>query len=174
MEKPEANIMNRRPRDGKEGIFAGGPGFAVAYKGVLVTIITMASYLIGRFWLADIHHAEAIAQETYSAQMLGTSMAFITLSLCEICHAFNMRSLYGSIFKKKGQNLWLWGAGILSLLLTTLVIEVDFLAKAFELAHLDLMEYGIAFGLAILIIPIVEIIKVVQRKVERKNIKQFL
>ena len=160
MEKCEANIMNRKPRDSREGIFAGGLGFAVAYQGALVTVITMVSYLIGRFYLAQLHHAEAIAQGTYSAEMLGTSMAFLTLSLCEICHAFNMRSLHGSIFKMKTQNIWLWGAGALSLLLTTLVIEVDFLAKAFQLAHLDLMEYGIAFGLAILIIPIVEIIKI--------------
>ena len=112
--------------------------------------------------------ADAIAAGTYSAEMLGTSMAFLTLSLCEICHAFNMRSLHGSIFKMKTQNMWLWGAGILSLLLTTLVIEVDFLAKAFELAHLDLMEYCIAFGLAILIIPIVEIIKVVHRAIDKR------
>ncbi len=171
MEKPEASIMNRKPRDSKEGIFSGGLGFAVAYQGVLVTIITMVSYLLGRYWLADLHHAEAISQGTYSAEMLGTSMAFLTLSLCEICHAFNMRSLHGSIFKMKGQNLWLWGAGVLSLVLTTLVIEVDFLTKAFELAHLDLMEYGIAFGLAILIIPIVELIKIICRIVDRKNTK---
>jgi len=169
MEKPEASIMKRKPRDSKEGIFAGGLGFAVAYQGVLVTIITMASYLIGRFWLADLHHAEAIAAGTYSAEMLGTSMAFLTLSLCEICHAFNMRSLHGSIFKMKGQNMWLWGAAALSLILTTVVIEVPFLANAFELAHLDLMEYGIAFGLAILIIPIVEIIKIIHRAVDKKH-----
>ncbi len=169
MEKPEANIMKRKPRDSKEGIFAGGLGFAVAYQGALVTMITMISYFLGRYWLSDLSHAEAIAAGTYSAEMLGTSMAFLTLSLCEICHAFNMRSLHGSIFKMKGQNLWLWGAGALSLLLTTLVIEVDFLAKAFALAPLNLMEYGIAFGLAILIIPIVEIIKVIHRRVDRKT-----
>ena len=167
MEKPEADVMKRKPRDSREGIFAGGLGFAVAYQGVLVTVITLASYLLGRYWLADLHHAAAIAAGTYSAEALGTSMAFLTLSLCEICHAFNMRSLHGSIFKMKGQNLWLWGAGILSLILTTVVIEVEFLSNAFELAHLDLMEYGIAFGLAILIIPIVEIVKLIQRKIAK-------
>ena len=171
MEKPEADVMKRQPRDSKEGIFAGGLGFAVAYQGVLVTLITLASYIIGRFWLAGAHHAEAIAAGTYSAEMLGTSMAFLTLSMCEICHAFNMRSLTGSIFKIKTQNIWLWGAGLLSLLLTTVVIEVPFLANAFELAHLDLMEYGIAFALAILIIPIVEIVKFVHRLIDKKKAK---
>ncbi|MBQ5893185.1 MAG: cation-translocating P-type ATPase, partial [Clostridia bacterium] len=169
MEKPEADVMNRKPRDSKEGIFAGGLGFAVAYQGVLVTLITLASYLIGRYWLADLHHAAAIASGAYSAEMLGTSMAFLTLSMCEIFHAFNMRSLRGSIFTMKGQNKWLWGAGALSLLLTTAVVEIDFLCKAFELAHLDLMEYGIAMGLAILIIPIVELVKLIQRQVEKKK-----
>ena len=169
MEKPEANLMKRKPRDSKEGIFAGGLGFAVAYQGLLVTVITLASYFIGRYWLADLHHAAAIAAGTYSAEMLGTSMAFLTLSICEICHAFNMRSLHGSIFTMKGQNKWLWGAGALSLLLTTAVVEIDFLCKAFELAHLDLMEYGIAFGLAILIIPIVELVKLIQRKVSKQD-----
>ena len=104
-----------------------------------------------------------------NTEMLGTSMAFLTLSLCEICHAFNMRSLHGSIFAMKNQNWWLWGAGLLSLILTTVVIEIPFLAEAFELAHLDLMEYGIAFGLAILIIPIVEIVKIIHRAVDKKK-----
>ena len=172
MEDPEASIMKRRPRDSKEGIFAGGLGFAVAYQGVLVTIITMASYLIGRYWLvASDPHAAGLVGEALAAYgaKVGTSMAFLTLSLCEICHAFNMRSLHGSIFSMKKQNWWLWGAGVLSFLLTTVVIEIPVLANAFELAQLDLAEYGIAFGLAILIIPIVEIVKVIHRAVDKKK-----
>ena len=169
MEKSEADIMQRRPRDSKEGIFAGGLGVAVAYQGILVTIITFASYLIGRFYLADLYHHAAIEAGLYSAEMLGVTMAFLTLAMCEICHAFNMRSLHGSIFKMKNQNWWLWGAGILSLVLTTLVIEVPFLANAFELAHLSWREYLIAFGLSILIIPIVEIVKAFQRLFSKKK-----
>ena len=169
MEKPEADVMKRQPRDSKEGIFAGGLGAAVAYQGLLVTVITLISYFIGRDVLATMHHTEAIAAGTYSAEMLGTSMAFLTLSMCEIFHAFNMRSLRGSIFTLKGQNIWLWGAGILSLLLTTVVVEVDVLCNAFNLAHLDLMEYGIALGLGFTIIPIVEIVKLIQRLATKKK-----
>ena len=169
MEKPEADVMKRAPRDSKEGIFAGGLGVAVAYQGVLVTVITIVSYLIGRHVLADMHHASAIAQGSYSAEMLGTTMAFLTLSMCEIFHSFNMRSLKGSIFTMKTQNLWLWGAGILSLLLTTVVIEVPFLAEVFELAHLSLVEYGIALGLGFTIIPLVEVVKLVHRLIDKKK-----
>ncbi len=172
MEKPEADVMKRKPRDSKEGIFAGGLGVAVFYQGVLVTAITIASYLIGRYVLvASDPHAAGLVGDALAAygEKVGTSMAFLTLSLCEICHAFNMRSLHGSIFKIKGQNLWLWGAAILSLILTTVVIEVPFLANAFELAQLDLPEYGIAFALAISIIPIVEICKIVHRAIDKKH-----
>ena len=83
--------------------------------------------------------------------------------------SFNMRSLHGSIFKIKKQNRWLWGAGVLSLLLTTLVVEVPFLANAFELAKLDGAEYGIAIALAISIIPMVEIVKAIARAIRKKK-----
>ena len=89
--------------------------------------------------------------------------------MCEIFHAFNMRSLHGSIFTLKGQNKWLWGAGILSFILTTAVVEIDFLCNAFDLAHLNLREYAIAFGLSFLIIPLVEIIKLFQRLFKKKK-----
>lgn len=169
MEKPEDDIMKRAPRDSKDGIFSGGLGVSVMYQGVLVTLITLISYFIGRDVLANLHHAEAIAAGEYSAEMLGTSMAFLTLSMAEIFHAFNMRSLKGSIFTLKTQNVWLWGAGLFSLLLTTVVIEVPFLADAFSLAQLDLMEYGISMLLAIMVIPIVELVKLIVRLCERKS-----
>ena len=80
-----------------------------------------------------------------------------------------MRSLHGSIFTVKGQNKWLWGAGLLSLLLTTAVVEIDVLCNAFGLAHLDLTEYGIALALGFCIIPIVEIVKLIQRMVKKRK-----
>ncbi len=163
MEKPEKDIMKRKPRSTKEGIFAGGVGFAVAYQGFLVTLLTMISFFIGHYlekgtWgFADSEH--------------GITMAFLTLSMCEIFHSFNMRSLHGSIFKIKRQNAWLWGAGALSLLLTTLVIEVPFLARAFDFVSIGLTEYLIAMGLAITIIPIVELTKFFVRLKEKKTAK---
>jgi len=159
MEKPEKDIMSRAPRNPKDGVFAGGVGFAVAYQGLLVTAITMLSFYIGHFLefgfggFVDSSH--------------GTTMAFLTLSMCEIFHSFNMRSLNKSIFTIKYQNKWLWGAGILSFLSTTLVIEVPFLANAFGFTPIDFTEYAIAMVLAVSIIPIVEIIKFIQRRITK-------
>lgn len=167
MEKPENDIMTRKPRNSDEGIFADGMGFAVAYQGIVVTLITLASYYIGRYVLFDLNHAGTAIW--YTAEDLGTSMAFLTLSMCEIFHSFNMRSLSGSIFKMKTKNIWLVGAAIASLIATTIVVEVPFLANAFEFARLDTSEYLIAFGLSILIIPIVEIFKGIHRGMSNKK-----
>ncbi len=165
MERPEADLMKRKPRGAREGIFADGLGFAVAYQGVLVTLITIASYLIGRYVLIGFHAG-------VDAGALGTSMAFLTLSMCEIFHSFNMRSLKGSIFAMKNQNGWLWGAGALSLILTTLVLEIPFLANVFDLAPLTIREYGISLALAFAIIPLVEIVKLVHRLVDKYRAKK--
>ena len=155
MEKSEADIMKRKPRDPKEGIFAGGMGFDVFFQGFIVTVLVMASYLIGHYY------ESGVLEFVDSAD--GTTMAFLTLSMVEIFHSLNMRSRRGSIFKMETHNKFLYGAMIASLVLTTAVIEVPFLAAAFEFTPIDLPEYAIALGLAVLIIPIMEIVKAVQR-----------
>ena len=61
----------------------------------------------------------------------------------------------------------LWGAAILSLVLTTAVIEIPFLANAFGFYSIGLKEYAIALGLAFLVIPIVEVVKLIQRAIKK-------
>ena len=87
----------------------------------------------------------------------------MTMSMCEIFHSFNMRSQRKSVFALKGQNKVLWAAMLGSLLLTTLVIEIPFIASAFGFTPIGWDEYGIAIALAFLVIPIVELIKLIQR-----------
>ena len=171
MEAPEKDIMSRPPRNSKDGIFANGMGVALVYQGVFLTLITLASYFIGYYVLAktDRHVSVMGADPEQYAEMLGSSMAFLTLSMAEIFHSFNMRSLHSSTFVLKKQNWWLWGAGALSLALTTIVVEVPFLAQAFELAELDVVEYAIAMALAVSVIPMVEIVKAIVRAVRKKK-----
>ncbi len=163
MEKPEADVMNRKPRDSKEGIFAGGLGAAVAYQGALVTLITLASYFIGHWY--------ETGNFEITDSVHGTTMAFLTLAMCEVFHSFNMRSLRGSIFTIKGQNIWLWGAGILSLVLTSVVVLIDPIAKVFGMVGIGFDEYLIAMGLGFCIIPLVEIVKFVHRLIDKKKAK---
>lgn len=159
MEKAESDVMKHKPRDSKEGIFAGGMGFDVVFQGLIVSILTLTAYLLG-------HYMEAGIFEIVDSPD-GMTMAFLTLSMTEIFHSFNMRSRRSSLLQIKHQNLFLWGAMVLSLICTTMVIYVPFLAAAFEFEHISLAEYTAALALAFSIIPIVEITKWIQRKIER-------
>ena len=95
------------------------------------------------------------------------TMAFLTMSMCEIFHSFNLRSQRKSVFGLKSHNKVLWAAMLGSLLLTTLVIEVGPIASAFGFTPIGLQEYGISMGLAVLVIPVVEIVKFIQRKLSK-------
>ena len=160
MEKAEPDIMQRKPRDAKAGIFAGGMGFHVVYQGVLVTVLVTLSYFIG-------HFVETGTWEiTNSAH--GMTMAFLTMSMAEIFHSFNMRSQRQSIFKLGTKNKTLLIAGVGSLLATTLVCEVPFLAAAFGFESVGLNEYVIAILLGMCVIPIVELVNLIQRKMDNR------
>lgn len=149
MEQAEPNIMRRKPRDAKAGIFADGMGFDIGYQGLLVTILVLVSYFIGNRMGGATH---------------GTTMAFLTMSLAEIFHSFNMRSQRQSIFRLGSQNKFLLLAGIGSFFATTLVCEVPFLASAFQFTSVGLAEYMIAIVLGVSVIPVVELVKLIQRK----------
>lgn len=155
MEKGEDDIMTRKPRNSKDGIFADGLGIGVIYQGIAVSILTLAAYFVG-------HYMESGVWEITNSPD-GVTMAFLTMSMCEIFHSYNMRSQHGSLFKLKSHNLYLFGAMILSLILTTTVIYVPVLNRIFEFEHISLVEYFVALGLAFCIIPIVEIVKLIQR-----------
>ena len=168
MERGEPEIMRRRPRDPKDGIFAGGMGFDVAWQGLLVTAVTLLAYFSGLLltcpvqmdWAALVHITDPLAHKT------GMTMAFFTLSMAEIFHSFNMRSRRASLFSM-GQNGYLWGAMVLSLVLSTVVLYVPALAAAFDFVPLSGTAYGVSMALALAVIPVVELVKAVQRAVHR-------
>lgn len=156
MEEGEADAMEQPPRDASAGIFSGGVGLDIAYQGLLVALLTLAAYFIGHFI------ESGLWEITNSPD--GMTMAFLTMSMAEIFQSFNMRSRRGSIFTMKQQNKWLLGGGVLAFALTTAVIYVPFLSAAFGFTPISGMEYAIALVLAFLIIPAVELVKLVQRK----------
>ena len=165
MEEAEPDTMQRPPRDSKEGIFAGGLFVDIAYQGILVTALTIISYLIGAsFEFGGGFFAQL---RNLGASDHGMTMAFLTMSMCEIFHSFNLRSQRKSIFALKTQNKVLWAAMIGSFLLTTVLLEVPFLANAFGFVPVGLSEYSIAMGLAFSVIPIVETVKFFQRKLAK-------
>ncbi|MBS6136527.1 MAG: cation-translocating P-type ATPase [Faecalibacterium prausnitzii] len=162
MEKGEPDIMQRAPRDSKDGIFAGGLGFDIAYQGILIAGITMLSYILG-------HCMEVgFFEMPHGVSPDGMTMAFLTMSMCEIFHSFNMRSQRKSVFTLGTHNKILWGAMLGSLVLTTLVLEVPFIANMFGFTPITLPEYLVALALAVLVIPVVELVKWFQRRRDRR------
>ena len=163
MEKAEPDVMNRPPRNSREGIFAGGLLSDIIYQGILVTALTILSYWMGNFFETGVFSLPAGVSEH------GMTMAFLTMSMCEIFHSFNLRSQRNSVFSLHGQNPVLWAAMIGSLILTTAVLEVPFLANAFGFTSVGAAEYGVALCLAVLVIPVVEAVKFFQRRRRRQN-----
>ena len=158
LERGELDIMDRPPRKASDGIFAGGLGVDIAYQGVLIAVITLASYIIGH--CMEVGHfawPHGISDD-------GMTMAFLTMNMCEILHSFNMRSQRRSIFTLHGHNKLLWVAMLAALALTTTVLEVPAIAAAFGFTPVDWNEYAVALGLAILVVPIVELVKLFQRR----------
>ena len=162
MEQAEPAIMRRRPRDAKAGIFAGGMGVDVAYQGLVISTLTIAAFFIGHFMESGVWEIPANGLSPD-----GTTMAFVTMSMAEIFHSLNMRSQRGSIFRLHTRNKLMTFAAIGSLLATTLVCEVPFLAAAFGFTSVEVSEYLIALALAVCVIPIVELVKFFQRKAEK-------
>ena len=154
MEHAQPGIMDRPPRGQKEGVFSDKVGINVLYQGVLMAALTLAAYFIVDIW--DGHE-------------VAMTSAFFTLSMCETFQAFTTRSLKGNMFKLKKQNKMLWGTLALSLTLMLFVIYVPPLAELFSLQPLTPPELAVSLGLAVLVVPVIETVKWIQRNMDKKK-----
>ena len=158
VEEAEENIMNRKPRDAEDSIFADGMIYDVIYQGGLIAGLTVLSYLLGHYFETGIFEIPHVISPH------GMTMAFLTMNMCEIFHSWNLRSLRGSIFSLKSHNRLMWISMIAAAAIVTVVLEVPFVAGMFGFTPVGFVEYGTAICLAFLVIPIVETVKFIQRK----------
>ena len=161
MEHGDPDIMKRPPRSSKEGLFAGGMGVNCVIQGAALAIITIISYIVGEVFENGSFHLFTSSED-------GMTMAFLTLSMAELFHSFNMRSLDKSLFRTPGHNRILYGTLVGAFVLTLAVLYIPFLRDAFHFAHISLAEFLIALLIGIMIIPVVEIQKAVQRAMRKK------
>ncbi len=167
-EDAEADLMKRAPRDEKEGIFAGGVGVNIVIQGVFIGLLTLLSYFIGHYFESGSWAIQGISED-------GMTMAFLTLSMTEMFHAFNARSINHSIFSKsmlKKQNKLMWAAFAFSLVTTVLVIYTPGLNTAFEFAPIHVDEFFIAMALGFSVIPFVELSKVITNAIYKAKAKK--
>jgi Ca2+-transporting ATPase len=143
MEAPEPDIMQKPPRSKKEGIFAGGMATGIIFEASAISALTLVSYFIGN----------------KASHVTGMTMAFLTMAACEVFQSLNLRSRTVSIFRLKTRNSYLIGAMILSFVLTLTVIYIPGVNAVFGFEALAAGSFIIAVGLALLIIPFVELFK---------------
>ena len=146
LEPVEEGIMERQPRSKDEGFFAHGLMFKIIWQGLMVGLLTLLSYSIGQY---------------FSTHEYAMTMAFITMSGAELCHAFNVKNHHTVFSKQVLNNKYLWGAAGIGVFLQLIIIFTP-LSKAFDLVALDPMHFMIAIGLALAVIPIVEISKLIE------------
>ena len=145
LEKPETDIMNKKPRDSKKGIFADGLWQRIITEGTMLGILTLVAFSVGNY-LYDIE--------------VGRTMAFVSLGLLELVHSFNIKS-EESIFKVGlFENKYLLGAFILGALLQIVVVVIPSVAEVFKLVPLTQVQWMYTFGISILPLVIMEIQKV--------------
>ena len=94
--------MKRKPRNASDGVFAGGMGLDIAFQGVIITLLVLASFFAGVYF--DMGYIDIADMIAGNADAEGVTMAFITLSMVEIFHSFNMRSRRASIFSMKSRT----------------------------------------------------------------------
>lgn len=144
LEKPETDIMNKKPRNSKKGIFADGLWQRIITEGTMLGILTLVAFSVGNY-LYDIE--------------VGRTMAFVSLGLLELVHSFNIKS-EETIFKVGlFENKYLLGAFILGALLQIVVVVIPSVAEVFKLVPLTQVQWMYTFGISILPLVIMEIQK---------------
>ena len=144
LEKPDKDIMNRKPRDSKKGIFADGLWGKIFVEGTMIGVLTLFAFSVGN--------------NLYGLEV-GRTMAFVCLGVLELVHSFNIRS-EESIFKMGIlKNKYLVGAFALGTLLQILVVIVPTFAQVFKLVPLNTTQWLYTIGIAILPIIVMEIQK---------------
>lgn len=146
VEPPEKDIMNRPPRDSREGVFAGGVGLKIIIQGMLMGLLALSAYWLALSWGRSLVEAH--------------TMAFLTMSLSQLVHSFNARSLDHSLFYLGvATNRHLVYAFTVSLLLQLAVMFVPFLSSVFGTTVLNAHDWAVVLGLSILPLLVVEIWK---------------
>ena len=160
MEKAEGNLMKRKPRNSNDSVFSDGAGIDMILQGLFMAALVVLSYFLGEYM-------ETGTINLGVSSLDGMSMAFLTCNFVEMFHAICMRSQRQSIFKLKSFNWWLFGAFSLTTLLTVGIIYIPFFTKLFDFTAISIKEFAIAFGLAFLVVPVIEIIKFFQRRLKK-------
>ena len=157
IEKSEKNVMTQKPRGSKSNFLSNGVGFAIIYQGLLEGLLTLGVYL----WAVTFPvHSGSVA---IHADAL--TMAYATLGMIQLFHAFNSKSIHETIFTKKTfENKFFNLAVLVSAVLLASTIFIPGLNSIFHVSSLSWMQWSIVLMAGVLMIVIVETVKLFTRK----------
>lgn len=150
VDPPEKDLMKRKPRDPRTGIFTRPVVILMALGGIWSTIINLGLFI----W----------AQNSGRSLAEAMTMTFVSLVLIQFFKAYNFRSDRHSVFDKPFANRWLNTAILWEMMLLLIIIYVPFLHKAFGTYYLPLIDWLIIGGLAVTVVPVLELAKWMERR----------
>ncbi len=150
VDPPEADLMRRKPRNPRTGIFTRPVVTLMMVGGLWSTAVNLGLFT----WAAN--SGRSIAQ--------AMTMTFVSLVLIQFFKAYNFRSDRHSVLKRPFANKWLNIAILWELLLLGLIVYVPFLHDAFSTFSLSLVDWAIVVGLALTVSPLLELAKWMERR----------
>lgn len=163
----DKDVMRKKPRNPKESFFAHGAWLRAIIGGVLIGILTLTA-----FYLGLIEHGYTLGSQNIPEDVLtyARTMSFVVLAGSQLFYSLSMRNEYKSIFQIGiFSNKYLIGAIIIGFILQIGVISVPFLAEAFKVQNLSIMDWDIVILLALIPLIVNEIIKIFIRATERRT-----
>ena len=150
LEKPEKDIMQRKPVDSKKGIFADGLWNKIIVEGIMIGVLTLVAFSIGN---------------KYYGLEAGRTMAFLSIGVLELIHSFNVKNEKSIFEAGLFENKYLVGSFVLGIFIQAIVVVVPTFAKVFEVVPLNLTQWIITVAISILPVPVIEL----QKKLDFKN-----
>ena len=150
LEKPEKDIMQRKPVDSKKGIFADGLWNKIIVEGIMIGVLTLVAFSIGN---------------KYYGLEAGRTMAFLSIGFLELIHSFNVKNEKSIFEAGLFENKYLVGSFVLGIFIQAIVVVVPTFANVFEVVPLNLTQWIITVAISILPVPVIEL----QKKLDFKN-----
>ena len=158
LEKPEKDIMKRKPIDSKKGIFANGLWNKIILEGTMIGVLTLVAFSIGN---------------KYYTLEVARTMAFLSIGFLELIHSINVKNEKSIFETGLFENKYLVGSFVLGIFVQAIVVVVPAFAKVFEVVPLSLTQWIITIAISILPIPVIELQKKIDSKNEIKQNKRY-
>jgi len=163
LEPSAADAMQRPPRGPKEPLLSLHFISLIVWQGLLLTGVTLLAFAVGMGWYGT--EAPGLRR--------AMTIAFMTLALAQVFHAFNARSPKGSALTHRSlTNGWLWAAVVACLVLQVVAVSQPLLQRILHTSPPSLADWGVISGCSLLPVAVVEMTKLIQRAMVRATQNQ--